>query len=119
MGQLEVRELARHEEDDVRRTLAGVGDAFCVVRPGCHHAAPDRGEGFCLFNHTGIAVRHAQHRHGVERVLIVDDHPTNRRILQLQTTLWSMRPDQTHDGAQTVPMMRPALARIFTRGAVV
>ena len=56
----------------VDAALAGEGDAFCVVRPGCHHAAPDRGEGFCLFNHTGIAARHAQHRHGVERVLIVD-----------------------------------------------
>jgi acetoin utilization deacetylase AcuC-like enzyme len=56
----------------VDAALAGEGDAFCVVRPGCHHAAPDRGEGFCLFNHTAIAARHAQHRHGVERVLIVD-----------------------------------------------
>jgi acetoin utilization deacetylase AcuC-like enzyme len=56
----------------VDAALAGEGDSFCVVRPGCHHAAPDRGEGFCLFNHTAIAARHAQYRHGVERVLIVD-----------------------------------------------
>ncbi|HVS18829.1 MAG TPA: response regulator [Planctomycetota bacterium] len=44
------------------------------------------------------------------RVLIVDDHPTNRRILELQTRLWGMRPDQTHDGERTLPMMRAALA---------
>jgi len=47
-------------------------NAFCVVRPPGHHANATRGMGFCLFNNIALAARHAQRRHGVERVLIVD-----------------------------------------------
>ena len=47
-------------------------NAFCVVRPPGHHATPVRGMGFCLLNNIAIGARYAQHRHGIERVLIVD-----------------------------------------------
>ncbi|MDQ6704964.1 MAG: histone deacetylase [Acidobacteriota bacterium] len=47
-------------------------NAFCVVRPPGHHATPNRGMGFCLFNNIAIAARYAQRKHGVERVLIAD-----------------------------------------------
>jgi acetoin utilization deacetylase AcuC-like enzyme len=47
-------------------------NAFCVVRPPGHHARPEQGMGFCVFNNIAIAARNAQRKHGVERVLIAD-----------------------------------------------
>ncbi len=47
-------------------------NAFCVVRPPGHHATPDKGMGFCLFNSIAIAARYAQEKHKVGKVLIVD-----------------------------------------------
>ena len=47
-------------------------NAFCVVRPPGHHASPDRGMGFCIFNNIAIAARYAQKKHGIGKVLIAD-----------------------------------------------
>src|SRR5690554_3718068 len=48
------------------------GNVFVAARPPGHHAEKATAMGFCLFNHAAIAARHAQRKHGAERVAIVD-----------------------------------------------
>jgi len=45
---------------------------FCAARPPGHHARPAQGMGFCLWNNAAIAARHAQKKHAIGKVLIVD-----------------------------------------------
>ena len=47
-------------------------NGFAMVRPPGHHARPRYAKGFCLFGNVAAAARHAQQKHGAERVLIVD-----------------------------------------------
>lgn len=49
-----------------------VGRAFALVRPPGHHAMADHSMGFCVFNNIALAVRYAQQRYGLQRILIVD-----------------------------------------------
>lgn len=70
-------DVARNASGGLLNAIDGVinGDfdnAFCAVRPPGHHATPDRGMGFCIFNNAAIAARYAQKTHGLERVAIID-----------------------------------------------
>jgi len=46
--------------------------AFANIRPPGHHAMRDKGMGFCIFNNVVVAARHAQRKHGLERVMVLD-----------------------------------------------
>lgn len=45
---------------------------FCGVRPPGHHAEPNRACGFCFFCNPYIAVRYAQEKYGIGKVVIID-----------------------------------------------
>ena len=49
-----------------------VANAFAAMRPPGHHAEKTRAMGFCFFNNAAVAARHAQTKHGAERVAIID-----------------------------------------------
>lgn len=46
--------------------------AFIAARPPGHHASPNRGMGFCIYNTIALMARHAIAAHECRRVLIVD-----------------------------------------------
>ncbi|MCD6360557.1 MAG: histone deacetylase, partial [Armatimonadetes bacterium] len=46
-------------------------NAICLVRPPGHHALPDQGMGFCIFNNVALAAE-AILRDGVRSVAVVD-----------------------------------------------
>ncbi len=53
--------------------IAGdVSNGYALVRPPGHHALPDMGMGFCIFNNVAVGVRHALQSHGLARVAVVD-----------------------------------------------
>ena len=57
----------------VDAVLSGAANnAMAVVRPPGHHATPERAMGFCLLNNIALAARHAQERHDISRILIID-----------------------------------------------
>ena len=49
-----------------------VDGAAMSLAGGTHHAGPDHGEGFCVFNDAPIAARVMQKERGIRRVVILD-----------------------------------------------
>jgi len=49
-----------------------VRNCYALVRPPGHHAEPDHGFGFCMFNNGAIAARYARAHHQLDRIAIVD-----------------------------------------------
>lgn len=68
----------------VRRTCTAVGGTIltaklameygiaCNTAGGTHHAFPDRGSGFCIFNDLAVTARVLQHQKIARKILIVD-----------------------------------------------
>jgi acetoin utilization deacetylase AcuC-like enzyme len=53
--------------------LAGeIKNGFALTRPPGHHAEANRAMGFCLFNNVALAAEYARHKHGLEKILIID-----------------------------------------------
>ncbi|MFQ6117455.1 MAG: histone deacetylase [Candidatus Bipolaricaulia bacterium] len=87
-GELDRRELRQlglpWSEELILRASASVGGTIEAawaaleegiggnIGGGTHHAFPDRGEAFCIFNDIAVAVRLLQQRKAVERIAIVD-----------------------------------------------
>jgi acetoin utilization deacetylase AcuC-like enzyme len=61
---------ATHAVDEVVAKRAD--NAFVAMRPPGHHTETARAMGFCLFNTAAIAARHAQKKHGLGRVAVID-----------------------------------------------
>ncbi len=49
-----------------------VDNAYALVRPIGHHATPDSGMGYCIFNNAAVAGLHALEARGLERIAFVD-----------------------------------------------
>ena len=47
-------------------------NAFVAMRPPGHHAETVKPMGFCFINNAAIAARHAQKKHGLSRVAVID-----------------------------------------------
>lgn len=46
--------------------------AFCAIRPPGHHATPNQGMGFCLFNNVAIGACYLKQKYHLSKILIVD-----------------------------------------------
>lgn len=83
-GYLDADTVVQPDSVEVAALAAGAGIAavdaaldgvaarsFVLARPPGHHATPQRGMGFCIFNTIAVAAAHALER-GVARVMILD-----------------------------------------------
>lgn len=57
----------------VEACFAAMTDGFAVsLSGGTHHAFPDRGEGYCIFNDVAVAVRAIKAEHRAHKILVID-----------------------------------------------
>ena len=70
-------ELAERSRRTVQGTIEAARDALAGgaglnLAGGTHHAFPDHGEGFCVFNDVAVAIRLLQREGAIRRAAIVD-----------------------------------------------
>ena len=57
----------------VEAVVSGKCDnVYALIRPPGHHALPDMGMGYCIFNNAVIAAMYAKKELGIERIMIFD-----------------------------------------------
>jgi len=64
----------------VDKVMAGqFRNAFVLARPPGHHAGPDYGLGFCIFNNVALGAKHMLSDFGLDRILVfdIDSHHGN------------------------------------------
>lgn len=88
-GELTAKETRRigfpWSQEMVQRTLASIGGSIAACRSalaggglaanlagGTHHAYPDHGEGYCVFNDVAVALRVMQREQCIRRGLVID-----------------------------------------------
>ncbi len=49
-----------------------VNNGYALVRPPGHHAVPDMGIGFCIFNNVAVGIKYARDTLGLDRVAALD-----------------------------------------------
>ncbi|MGF1633380.1 MAG: histone deacetylase [Phycisphaerae bacterium] len=69
--------LSLRSHNAVAGTLAAARAAVtdgiaCNLAGGTHHAFPDSGQGFCVFNDVAVAVRALQHEEPYRKLMVVD-----------------------------------------------
>ena len=77
IGFPQIPELAWRERHSTGGTLCAARAALedgasANLAGGTHHAQPDRGQGYCLFNDAAIAIRALQAEGRIRRALVVD-----------------------------------------------
>jgi len=56
----------------VDRVQQGHNERAVSIGGGLHHALPDYGEGFCIYNDVVIAIKHALKSYELKRILVLD-----------------------------------------------
>jgi acetoin utilization deacetylase AcuC-like enzyme len=111
---VEVRPSEAEAALDLQRLMAGgtiqatrlalrTGGIAVHLGGGFHHAGPDAGEGFCVFNDVAIAIRRLRGRGFEEPVLVVDldlhDGNGTRRVFADDPTVHTFSIHNDHWGA--------------------
>lgn len=68
-----VERATRSVGGSIAACVAALSEGIAVnLAGGTHHAFPDHGAGFCVFNDAAVAARAMQIEHGVSRLVILD-----------------------------------------------